>query len=123
MAAAEHNLGTIVAAALAEDTGGRGLTAEGGGPPGAAAPARIVQKQPGVLFGFAAAEEVLRQCGIEDLEWLAEEGRWRDEVPAPVASAGGPAASLLAAERTTLNFLCHLSGVATLTARFVGAVA
>jgi nicotinate-nucleotide pyrophosphorylase (carboxylating) len=44
-------------------------------------------------------------------------------VPAEVALASGPAAALLAAERTALNFLGHLSGVATLTARFVEAVA
>jgi nicotinate-nucleotide pyrophosphorylase (carboxylating) len=44
-------------------------------------------------------------------------------VPADVALAIGPGRALLAGERTALNFLCHLSGVATLTARFVGAVA
>jgi nicotinate-nucleotide pyrophosphorylase (carboxylating) len=51
------------------------------------------------------------------------EGQWRDGVPAEVLFASGPAAALLAAERTALNFLGHLSGVATLTARFVEAVA
>jgi nicotinate-nucleotide pyrophosphorylase (carboxylating) len=54
---------------------------------------------------------------------LAVEGRWRDAVPADVVLAGGSARGLLAAERTALNFLGHLSGVATLTARFVEAVA
>ena len=43
-------------------------------------------------------------------------------MPADVALASGPARALLAAERTALNLLCHLSGVATLTARFVDAV-
>jgi nicotinate-nucleotide pyrophosphorylase (carboxylating) len=123
MAPAEHNLGTIVAAALAEDTGGRDVTAEAVVPQGARAQARILRKQPGVLFGFAAVEETLRQCGIEDINWLLREGEWSDEVPAQVAAVSGPAASLLAAERTALNFLGHLSGVATLTARFVEAVA
>ena len=42
-------------------------------------------------------------------------------MPADVALASGPARALLAAERTALNLLCHLSGVATLTARFVDA--
>jgi nicotinate-nucleotide pyrophosphorylase (carboxylating) len=123
MAPAEHNLGTIVAVALAEDTGGRDVTAEAVVPQGTTARARIVQKQPGVLFGFAAVEETLSQCGIEEIEWLRREGGWSAEVPAEIASAAGPAASLLAAERTALNFLGHLSGVATLTARFVEAVA
>jgi nicotinate-nucleotide pyrophosphorylase (carboxylating) len=111
-----------VAVALAEDTGGRDITTELVIPQGAAARARIVQKQPGVLFGLDAVAEVLRQCGIEDLGRLVIEGQWREQVPAQVAGAGGPAASLLAGERTALNFLCHLSGVATLTARFVRAV-
>ena len=53
---------------------------------------------------------------------VAAESEWRDEVPAEVARAAGPARALLAAERTALNLLCHLSGVATLTARFVRAV-
>ena len=54
------------------------------------------------------------------LEGRVEEGEWRDQVPATVANVAGPARALLAAERTALNFLCHLSGVATLTATFVG---
>ncbi len=44
-------------------------------------------------------------------------------MPADVAFVAGPARALLAGERTALNLLCHLSGVATLTARFVRAVA
>jgi len=118
-----HDLSTLVAWALAEDTGGRDVTADAVVPQGARGRARIVQKQPGIVFGFAAVEETLRQCGIEGPDWLVVEGQWREEVPAQVALAAGPAASLLAAERTALNFLCHLSGVATLTARYVEAVA
>ena len=59
----------------------------------------------------------------EDVDNLVVEGQWREDVPAEVLFAGGPAAGLLAAERTALNFLGHLSGVATLTARYVEAVA
>ena len=55
-------------------------------------------------------------------EELEPEGQWRESVPADVACAIGPARALLAAERTALNLLCHLSGVATLTAGFVRAV-
>jgi nicotinate-nucleotide pyrophosphorylase (carboxylating) len=72
-----------------------------------------------VLFGLDVAAEVLRQAGAGGLEAVAAEGRWREQVPAEVARAAGPARALLAAERTALNLLCHLSGVATLTARFV----
>jgi nicotinate-nucleotide pyrophosphorylase (carboxylating) len=113
----------IVARALAEDVGGGDVTTEATVPAGARARARIVQKQPGVAFGLAAVEETMRQCGVEHLDRLVVEGQWRDGVPAEVAVASGPAAALLVAERTALNFLGHLSGVATLTARFVEAVA
>ncbi len=65
----------------------------------------------------------MRQCGVEHVDKLVVEGQWREDVPAEVALATGPARALLAAERTALNFLGHLSGVATLTARFVEAVA
>ena len=92
-------------------------------PEGARARARIVQKQPGVVFGLAMVAETMRQCGVEDIDNLVVEGQWREDVPAEAVLASGPAGGLLAAERTALNFLGHLSGIATLTARFVEAVA
>lgn len=113
----------IVARALAEDVGGGDVTSEATVPEEARARARIVQKQPGTVFGFAALEETMRQCGIEHVDKLVLEGQWREEVPAEVALASGPARALLSAERTALNLLGHLSGVATLTGRFVEAVA
>lgn len=112
----------LVTRALAEDVGCGDVTAEAVVPPDAEATARIVQKQPGVLCGLDAAAEVFRQAGAQPLERLAPEGEWRDAVPADVASVAGPARALLAGERTALNLLCHLSGVATLTARLVRAV-
>jgi nicotinate-nucleotide pyrophosphorylase (carboxylating) len=112
-----------VARALAEDVGAGDVTAAATVPEGARGRARIVQKEPGVVFGLGAVAEAMRQCGVEDVDNLVVEGRWREDVPAEVALAGGPAAALLAAERTALNFLGHLSGIATLTARFVDAVA
>jgi nicotinate-nucleotide pyrophosphorylase (carboxylating) len=112
-----------VARALAEDVGDGDITSEATVPKEARARARIVQKQPGVVFGLAAVAETMRQCGVEDVEKLVVEGQWRQQVPAEVAFAAGSAAGLLAAERTALNLLGHLSGVATLTARFVEAVA
>ncbi len=112
-----------VVRALAEDVGSGDVTSETTVPEGARGRARIVQKAPGVVFGLAVVEETMRQCGVEHVDRLVVEGQWREEVPAEVALATGPAAALLAAERTALNFLGHLSGVATLTARFVEAVA
>lgn len=113
----------VVARALAEDLGGGDITSEAVVPAGASARARIVQKQPGIVFGMAAAAEAFAQAGGASFEELEPEGRWRESVPADVALAIGPGRALLAAERTALNLLCHLSGIATLTARFVRAVA
>jgi nicotinate-nucleotide pyrophosphorylase (carboxylating) len=118
-----EQLAHIVARALAEDVGPGDVTTETTVPEGARARARIVQKQAGVAFGFEVVEETMHQCGVEHVDRLVVEGQWRQEVPSEVLLATGPAASVLAAERTALNFLGHLSGVATLTARFVEAVA
>jgi nicotinate-nucleotide pyrophosphorylase (carboxylating) len=112
----------LVARALLEDLGPGDVTAEAVVPEDAQGRATITQKEPGVVFGLDVAAEVFRQTGGGELESRAKEGEWRDEVPATVASVAGPARALLAAERTALNFLCHLSGVATLTATFVGRV-
>jgi nicotinate-nucleotide pyrophosphorylase (carboxylating) len=123
MAGPSETLSEAVARALAEDVGAGDVTSEAIVPEDARGRARIVQKQPGVVFGLAAVAEAMRQCGAEHVDNLVVEGQWREEVPADVLLASGPARALLAAERTALNFLGHLSGIATLTARFVDAVA
>src|SRR5689334_7666681 len=112
----------LVGRALAEDVGEGDITSAATVPEEARARARIVQKQPGVVYGLEVVAETMRQCGVEDVDNLVVEGQWREHVPAEVLFAGGSARSLLAAERTALNFLGHLSGVATLTARYVEAV-
>jgi nicotinate-nucleotide pyrophosphorylase (carboxylating) len=112
----------IVARALAEDVGAGDVTTAATVPSDARARARIVQKEAGVAYGFDLVEETMRQCGVEHVDRLVVEGQWRDAVPAEVLLASGPAAALLVAERTALNFLGHLSGIATLTGRFVEAV-
>jgi nicotinate-nucleotide pyrophosphorylase (carboxylating) len=119
----DEALSEIVARALAEDVGAGDVTSAATVPEGARGRARIVQKQPGVVYGLGVVAETMRQCGVEDVDNLVVEGQWRDSAPAEVLFASGPAAGLLAAERTALNFLGRLSGVATLTARFVEAVA
>src|SRR5690349_21376663 len=103
-------LSELVAAALAEDVGTGDVTSLATVPAGTRAVATIIQKAPGVISGMDAAVEVFRQCdpGVE-LE-LGPEGEWRE------------ARALLAAERTALNFLQRLSGIATLTAEVVGSV-
>ena len=111
---AEH----VVALALAEDLGGRGdVTSALLVPAEARATGRIVARRPGVLAGRVAAEEVCRQTGIE-ARWSAGDGD-RLEPGTVVGELSGPARAVLTAERTLLNLLCHLSGVATLTAQYV----
>jgi nicotinate-nucleotide pyrophosphorylase (carboxylating) len=123
MVDAGEPLSEIVRRALAEDVGSGDVTTAATVPAAARARARIVQKQAGAAFGLDLVEETMRQCGVEQVEKLAVAGQWRDQVPAEVLTADGPARALLVAERTGLNFLGHLSGVATLTVRFVDAVA
>jgi nicotinate-nucleotide pyrophosphorylase (carboxylating) len=112
----------LIARALAEDVGDGDVTAETVVDEAATARAEIVQKEAGVLFGLEAAGETFSQAGATGLEAITPEGEWRDEVPVTVARVAGPARALLSAERVALNLLCHLSGVATLTAQFVRAV-
>lgn len=112
----------LVARALAEDLGAGDITSNATVPPDARAEARIMQKRPGVVFGLQVAYEAFSQAGAGQLSGREPEGRWRGSVPACIALVDGPARALLAAERTALNLLCHLSGVATLTARFADAV-
>ncbi len=112
----------LVARALEEDVGTGDVTSVATVPADARAAARIVQKAPGAIFGLEIAGEAFAQAGAGQLEGLEPEGMWRDSVPADIAIVRGPARALLAAERTALNLLGHLSGVATLTARFVDTV-
>jgi len=113
----------LVARALAEDLGDGDVTGEATVPGDLTATARIVQKAPGVVFGLDLVVETMAQTGVAEVDTLTAEGEWRQDVPAEVLVARGSARALLAAERTALNFLGHLSGVATLAARYVEAVA
>jgi nicotinate-nucleotide pyrophosphorylase (carboxylating) len=113
----------LVARALAEDLGDGDVTGEATVPAEATATARIVQKAPGVVLGLDLVVETMAQTGVAEVDTLTAEGEWRQDVPAEVLVARGSARALLAAERTALNFLGHLSGVATLAARYVEAVA
>jgi len=84
--------------------------------------AHFVTRRPGVIAGLATVAEVLYQVDPElKLTLFHHDG---DEVSArtTIATVIGPFASLLSAERTALNFLCHLSGIATLTRRYVAIV-
>ena len=107
--------------ALSEDVGSGDLTTAATVPAGARARARVTQKAPGVIFGLDAAEETFRALDPETaFERLVAEGDWREG--GPVLDIKGSAGAILTGERTALNFLQRLSGVATLTARCVEAV-
>jgi nicotinate-nucleotide pyrophosphorylase (carboxylating) len=114
-------LESLVRRALVEDVGSGDLTTQATVPQGTRARAQITQKQPGVLFGVDAAELTFAVLDPgARFARRADEGVWRDG--GPVLDVEGSAAALLGAERTALNLLQRLSGVATLTARYVEAV-
>jgi nicotinate-nucleotide pyrophosphorylase (carboxylating) len=116
-----HAVADLVARALAEDVGDGDVTTAAVVPANARASAVITQKAPGVVFGLDVAEEVFRQLDPDvAFERLVSEGVWRDS--GPVMRLEGRARPLLTGERTALNFLQRLSGVATLAARCVRAV-
>jgi nicotinate-nucleotide pyrophosphorylase (carboxylating) len=113
----------LIDRALAEDVGDGDVTTEATVDAGARARATITQKAPGVISGLDIAEAVFRRLDPDAaIERLGPEGGWR-EAGAPVLRVDGSARALLTAERTALNFLGRLSGVATATARVVRAVA
>jgi nicotinate-nucleotide pyrophosphorylase (carboxylating) len=109
--------------ALAEDLTPLGDITSALLPPTLETSARLVARQPGVLAGRACADEAFRQVDVGvTLSWTAADGDVL-EAGAAFGAVHGPLASILTAERTALNFLGHLSGIATLTRRFVDAVA
>jgi len=112
----------IVARALAQDIASGDVTTEAVIPAGLEARAHILVKDDGVLAGIAVAEAVFRHVDPElHLEVLKQDGA-RVKKGDVVARMEGKVASIVKAERTALNFLCHLSGIATETARYVDAV-
>ncbi len=113
-----------VEGALAEDLPGEDVTSAATLDPAELAEADLVARRDGVVAGLAVAEMVFRYVVGEDLEVRREavdgEAVRRGDV---LMSVHGPVPALLTAERTALNFLCHLSGVATTTHAWVHALA
>jgi nicotinate-nucleotide pyrophosphorylase (carboxylating) len=109
--------------ALAEDLGPGDVTSEALIPRQARGRAFIVCRAPGVVAGLTVAKEVFRQLKPSaSFKPLTADGR-RVRRGQKVAEIVGPVRTLLAGERTALNFIQRLSGVATLTRRCVEAVA
>lgn len=108
---------------LVEDAAGRDVTTRGLFGPSARVRAVVVARARGVLAGRVPAELVFRatdaRCAVR---WFVREGR-AVRAGQPVVAITGPARAILAAERTALNVLSRLSGIATLTSRYARAAA
>jgi len=111
----------LIEAALAEDVGDGDATTAETVDEAARGRATITQKAPGVISGLGLAAEVFRHLDPSAALQRGPEGVWR-EAGAVVLVVEGGARSLLTAERTALNFLGRLSGIATLTASVVSSV-
>lgn len=117
----EKAVARAVAAALAEDAARRDLTTRLLVPRGRRGGAVVVAGAAGVISGQECAATVYRRLGGVEWTAIAPDGTAVGKGQL-VARAAGRLASLLAGERTALNFLARLSGIATLTAAFVSRV-
>jgi nicotinate-nucleotide pyrophosphorylase (carboxylating) len=113
----------IVRRALAEDIGTGDVTTLATVPADATASALMVAREPLVVCGLPLAEAVFKEVSAENRNRTAGGGRPARAPRTDPAALRGPAGAMLTAERVALNFVQRLSGVATLTARFVEAVA
>ena len=118
----EAALKEIIARALAEDIGSGDLTTTATVDAVAECRAEIVAKADGVIAGMPVAKTTFKtlNSGVE-FEPLVREGAWVSEGTV-VARVAGNARGILTAERTALNFLQRISGIATLTAEYVQAI-
>lgn len=112
-----------VTRALAEDLAPLGDLTSALLPADATATASFVTRAAGVVAGTACATETFAQLDpAVEVTWAVADGD-RLEARQVLGTVSGPLAPILTGERTALNFLCHLSGVATLTRRFADAAA
>lgn len=108
----------LIDLALAEDIGSGDLTAKFFTKPGAVARAKIIARQSGCLAGIDTAGEVFQRVDSNLAVVLKKTNGDSFDANDCVLEVSGNAASILTAERTALNFLQHLSGVATLARHF-----
>ena len=119
----ELDVARVVDAALAEDVGSGDVTTEALFEPGQTCLAHLLLKEPGVVCGLPTVEAVFRALDADvEVEPLAADGDRLLEAPAVLARIEGEARAVLSGERTALNLLGRLSGVATLTRRYADAV-
>jgi nicotinate-nucleotide pyrophosphorylase (carboxylating) len=123
MEAPAHLVRDAVSRALGEDLGPLGDLTAALVPADATVTAELRARDTGILAGAACVTETYRQLDdAVSVEWHVTDGDRiaRGDV---VGTVRGPLRAVLTGERTALNFLCHLSGVATLTRRFTDAAA
>lgn len=113
----------LVADALAEDAPWGDITGEASIPAQAGARAELVSREPGVLAGVACIVEAFRQTDPRSEITVHLSDGARLAAGSHIATIAGNARAILRAERIALNFAQRLSGIATLTARYVEAVA
>jgi nicotinate-nucleotide pyrophosphorylase (carboxylating) len=118
-----EEIAEVVERALREDLGDRGdITSQAVVTAASISQGDIVARSPGVIAGLSVAAHVFRKVDPEiEFSALVEDGS-EVEAGAVVASVVGPSRSILTAERTTLNLLGRMSGVATATAELVAQV-
>ena len=122
MAVATDTVERVVLAALAEDIGAGDVTTDATVPDDAVGTAALLVKEPGVVCGLGVAETAFRALDPDvRFEAFVSDGDVV-ESPAVVARVTGSERAILTAERVALNFLGRLSGIATLTRRYVEAV-
>jgi nicotinate-nucleotide pyrophosphorylase (carboxylating) len=118
----ELDLDRIALAALAEDVGRGDVTTEATVAEDATCTARLLLKEAGVVCGLPAVEAVFRALDPDvSFEASAADGDCFSE-PTELARISGRTRAVLTGERTALNILGRLSGIATLTSQFVDAI-
>lgn len=118
----KKHLKRMIRKALREDVGQEDLTTNLTVPEDSRCAAELIAKQSGVLSGMAAFRAVFKAAGAKAEDWDTRDDGSRFEAGEVVARFTGRTRPVLTAERTALNFVQHLSGVATKTAAFVEAV-
>ncbi|MBI4558044.1 MAG: carboxylating nicotinate-nucleotide diphosphorylase [Candidatus Hydrogenedentes bacterium] len=117
-----ESIQSIIREALAEDIGQGDITTNSTIPEDVRCEARVVTRQPGVLSGSQVFRTVFELLNSRMSDWNAVPDGQRFSAGQEVVRFQGLTRSVLTGERVALNFLQRLSGIATLTAEFVGAV-
>jgi nicotinate-nucleotide pyrophosphorylase (carboxylating) len=116
----QTDIDRVVSAALAEDVGAGDRTSEALVPADARCRAQLLLEEPGVVCGVPVAAAVFHALDPSvRLDARVEEGAAVSDVPAVLAEIEGPARAVLTGERVALNLVARLSGIASLTRRYV----